>query len=132
MTQTELRERIRNERRIELSFEDHRFFDVRRWQLYKNTTATAETSKPRYEQVYNLYGVKVTGDDVVNAPVYTYGKAETNNRIVFNYPKNNYFPIPANEVKRAPMLGQNSGWEIKSDSDKKDETESGDASDSNE
>ncbi|MET3112554.1 hypothetical protein AAKU52_000265 [Pedobacter sp. CG_S7] len=27
----ELRERYRNERRIELAFEDHRFFDVRRW-----------------------------------------------------------------------------------------------------
>ena len=77
-------------------------------------------SKPRYEQIYNLYGVKVTGDDVVNAPVFTYGKAETNNRIVFNTPKNNYFPIPANEVKRAPMLGQNPGWDIAGDNKKDD------------
>ena len=30
MTKAELRERIRNERRIELCFEDHRFFDERR------------------------------------------------------------------------------------------------------
>ena len=120
MTQSELRERIRNERRIELSFEDHRFLDVRRWKLYYNATATNEVNKPRYEQIYNLYGVKVTGDDVVNAPVFTYGKAETNNRIVFNAPKNNYFPIPANEVKRAPMLGQNPDWEIAGDNTKDD------------
>ena len=120
MIQSELRERIRNERRIELSFEDHRFLDVRRWKLYYNATATNEVNKPRYEQIYNLYGVKVTGDDVVNAPVFTYGKAETNNRIVFNAPKNNYFPIPANEVKRAPMLGQNPGWEIAGDNTKDD------------
>ncbi len=126
MNQAQLRERIRNERRIELSFEDHRFFDVRRWQLYKNVTRTGEVSKPRYEQVLNLYGVKVTGADVVNAPVFTYGKAETNDHIVFNYPKNNYFPIPANEVKRAPNLGQNPGWEINGDSKKDDTTEGGD------
>ncbi len=30
---TALRDRYRNERRIELSFEDHRFFDVRRWMI---------------------------------------------------------------------------------------------------
>ena len=74
----------------------------------------------------NLYGVKVTGADVVNAPVFTYGKAEINDHIVFNYPKNNYFPIPANEVKRAPNLGQNPGWEINGDSKKDDTTEGGD------
>jgi hypothetical protein len=38
-----LKERYRNERRIELAFEDHRFFDVRRWmipqQAYVDATA---------------------------------------------------------------------------------------------
>ena len=126
MSQSELRERIRNERRIELSFEDHRFFDVRRWKLYDEATSTSETGKPRYEQIYNLYGVRVTGDDVVGAPVYTYGKSETNNSIVFNSPKNYYFPIPSNEVKRAPKLGQNPGWEVAGDS-----SSSGDSSSDN-
>ncbi|MEI9810024.1 MAG: RagB/SusD family nutrient uptake outer membrane protein [Bacteroidota bacterium] len=32
-TQAALRDLIRNERRVELSFEEHRFFDVRRWKL---------------------------------------------------------------------------------------------------
>lgn len=112
--QGELRSRIRNERRIELSFEDHRMWDVRRWKLYDGVTAQNELSKPRYEQVLNLYGVKITGTDVQNAPVFTYGLAETVNRRVFNTPKNYLFPIPANDVKRAPNLGQNPGWEVAS------------------
>ena len=75
MSQSELRERIRNERRIELAFEDHRFFDVRRWKLYDNVTSTGETGKPRYNQLLNLYGVKVTGS--ADTPSYTFGLAET-------------------------------------------------------
>jgi len=33
MNQNQLRLRVRNERRVELAFEENRFFDVRRWQL---------------------------------------------------------------------------------------------------
>ena len=109
MSQSELRERIRNERRIELAFEDHRFFDVRRWKLYDNVTPTGETGKPRYNQFLNLYGVKVTGS--ADTPSYTFGLAETVNSRTFVNPKSYYFPIPANEVKRAPNLGQNPGWD---------------------
>ena len=112
MTKEQLRERIRNERRIELAFEDHRFFDMRRWKLYEGHTLTGERSLPRYQQYLNIYGVKITGDNVLTAPVYTYGYAETVNSRVFNSPKNYYFPIPAAEVKRSPNLRQNPGWEV--------------------
>lgn len=108
MSQTELRNRIRNERRIELSFEDHRFFDVRRWMLFEGVTATNELSKPRYEQLLNLYGVKVTGTE--ESPKYDINRAEANSLRIFNNPKNYYFPIPTDEVKRAPNLKQNQGW----------------------
>ena len=37
LTQDEMRERIRNERRVELAFEEHRFFDVRRWKIAEET-----------------------------------------------------------------------------------------------
>ncbi|MFA5650444.1 MAG: RagB/SusD family nutrient uptake outer membrane protein [Proteiniphilum sp.] len=37
MAQDEMREFIRSERRIELAFEGHRFFDVRRWQVAEIT-----------------------------------------------------------------------------------------------
>lgn len=33
LSQVQMRDRIRNERRVELSFEEHRFYDVRRWKL---------------------------------------------------------------------------------------------------
>lgn len=110
LSQAQLRDRIRNERRIELSFEDHRMWDVRRWKLYDGITQSGETSLPRYQQVLNLYGVKITGTKT--APVFTYGRAETVFSRTFNTPKNYVFPIPANEVKRAPNLKQNPGWEI--------------------
>lgn len=110
MTQDELRERIRNERRIELCFEDHRFVDQRRWKVFEGVTASNELQKPYYQQYLNLYGVTVNGEE--DAPIYTFGKARIVDSRIFNNPKNYYFPIPANEVKRAPNLGQNPGWEL--------------------
>ncbi len=107
MTKSELRERIRNERRIELCFEDHRFFDERRWMLFENQTVSSETSNPRYQQYYNLYGVTVTNPD---NPVYEYGPADTHSTRSFTSPKNYLFPLSDDEVKRAPNLGQNPGW----------------------
>lgn len=110
MTQAQLRERIQNERRIELCFEDHRFFDQRRWKLFEGVTSSNELNKPYYQQYLNLYGVQVNGEEA--APLYTFGRAETVNSRTFNSPKNYFFPIPSNEVKRAPNLGQNPGWEV--------------------
>ena len=43
LSQSDMRERIRHERRIELAFEEHRFYDVRRWMIadqVENTPAT--------------------------------------------------------------------------------------------
>lgn len=37
LSQSEMRERIRNERRVELAFEEHRFYDVRRWRIAMQT-----------------------------------------------------------------------------------------------
>lgn len=114
LTQENLRTRIRNERRVELCFEDHRFFDLRRWKLYDAVTSENELSKPRYEQLLNMYGIQVTISG--SKPQYTFTGAPgtSGNDMdlrVFNNPKNYYFPIPSSEVKRAPNLLQNSGWE---------------------
>lgn len=38
MSQDDFRTRVRNERRVELAFEDHRFFDVRRWKILDQTS----------------------------------------------------------------------------------------------
>ncbi|MBP8960164.1 MAG: RagB/SusD family nutrient uptake outer membrane protein [Bacteroidales bacterium] len=109
MTKEELRERIRNERRIELCFEDHRFFDERRWKIFEGQTMISEVTKPYYQQYYNLYGVTVTNP---STPVYEYRLADTYPVRVFNSPKNYLFPLPDADVKRAPKLGQNPGWEL--------------------
>lgn len=113
MTQNEFRKRIRNERRVELCFEDHRFFDTRRWCLFDGVTAQNELSKPRYEQLLNMYAMEVTQNNgqalfsVTGAP----GTAGNSMSLyIFNHPKNYYFPIPNDEVKRAPKLGQNQDW----------------------
>ncbi len=114
MSKEELRERIRNERRIELCFEDQRFFDERRWMLFEGRTQTSEKSLPLYQQYYNLYGVTVTNAD---NPSYSYDPAQMHQTRAFNAPKNYFFPLPDDEVKRAPNLKQNPGWELSASED---------------
>jgi hypothetical protein len=109
MTKEQLRERIRNERRIELCFEDHRFFDERRWKLFEGRTAASERNLPRYQQVYNYYGVQVSPNA---STVFNYTSADMHTQRAFSSPKNYYFPIPDAEIKRLPNLGQNPGWEL--------------------
>ena len=109
MSQSALRERIHNERRVELCFEDHRFFDERRWMLFNDQTVASEKTLPRYKQVYNIYSVVVTPKD---SKEYTYKNDNTHPTRSFNLPKNYLFPIPDAEYKKDPGLGQNKGWEL--------------------
>jgi hypothetical protein len=108
MTQAQLRERLHNERRVEFCFEDHRFFDVRRWKLFdENGSAAAEKSLPIYQQVYNLYTSQVNSDGV-----YSIISNTLHPQLGIVLPKSYLFPIPNSEFKMDPNLGQNSGWEI--------------------
>lgn len=109
MTKEQLRERIRNERRIELCFEDHRFFDERRWKLFEGKNADSEKDEPLYKQVYNLYGMQVTPS---GSSTFNVVPAQKHPTRAFNSPKNYVFPIPDAETKRLPNLGQNPGWEL--------------------
>lgn len=82
----DMRELIRNERRIELSFEGHRFYDIRRWGLSLNETATG----------YFHNGIKYVSVPSVEAR---------------NYPSHaTYLPIPYNEIVKFSELFQNQGW----------------------
>lgn len=93
MTQTEMRTAIQNERRIELAFEEHRFWDLRRWKL-------AETNLSG-----TVHGVTITR----TAPgVYTYVASNVAN-YVFNK-KLYHMPVPYSEVTKNPNLVQNEGW----------------------
>jgi hypothetical protein len=93
LSQAELRERIRNERRVELSFEEHRFFDVRRWKL-----GSVYFNAP-------LYKVSITKDASGNL-IYSYPKWE--DRTYQEY--QNLMPIPQSEIDRNAKLTQNPGY----------------------
>lgn len=80
-----MRELIRNERRIELCFEGHRFWDLRRWKADLNTTVKGMS---------------------INNGVYTVIDVETRNYRDYMY----YGPIPYTEVLKFSNLKQNQGW----------------------
>lgn len=85
-TTEDMRELIRNERRLELSFEGHRFWDLRRWGLSLNEAAE---------------GVFFDGTDYNYIPSVE----------IRNYPSHAiYMPIPNNETLRFPEIEQNAGW----------------------
>jgi len=94
ISQTELRDRIRNERRVELAFEEHRFFDVRRWKIAEQTENTP------------IRGMRVTQ---VSPGVFGYQVFTAEPR-TFS-PKMYYYPIPFSEIsKSGGMITQNPGW----------------------
>ena len=93
-TKAEMNTAIRRERRVELAFEGHRFFDVRRWMI-ANTAI----------------GGPLTGVDIVkNANgTFTYAPIVIENRIWNN--KLYYYPIPQAEInKSGGVIVQNKGW----------------------
>ncbi|MCM1177910.1 MAG: RagB/SusD family nutrient uptake outer membrane protein [Clostridium sp.] len=85
-----MRERIRHERRIELAFENHRFWDVRRWMIAEEVDNGA------------VHRVTVDADGKITYPVFQ-------NR-VFNPEKHYLFPIPQSEIDKNRALEQNPGW----------------------
>jgi hypothetical protein len=95
LSQVQMRERIRNERRVELAFEGHRPWDVRRWKIGENTLGSP------------LQGIKVSqeGASIIYTPFVVENK-------VFQ-PKMYLYPIPQNELDANSAIGrqnQNSGW----------------------
>lgn len=81
LTQAQMRDAIRHERKIEFAFEDHRFWDVRRWML-----GTTYFNAP-------LRGVSITK----NADgTFTYIAVNVENRVF--QPKMYFYPIPQSEL----------------------------------
>lgn len=88
-----MRTLIQNERRIELAFEEHRFWDIRRWkiapQVLGNTT---------------LYGIKITNNGATN----TYQTIAVDNALWVD--RLYHMPIPYDEITKNTKLIQNEGW----------------------
>ena len=89
MTQDEMREAIRLERRLELCFEGHRFYDVRRWMIADQTD-----SQP-------MHGLEITVKNKVTT--YQYFTVRTH---VWR-PAFYFMPIPYAEVVKSSDLVQN-------------------------
>ena len=88
-----MREKIRNEKRVEFAFEDHRFWDVRRWM-----------QAPQY------FGSPLNGVEIIrnadNTFKYTPTKVEDRS---FN-PKMYLYPIPQSDLNISGSLIQNPLW----------------------
>ena len=83
---------IRNERRLELCFENKRFWDLRRWMLPLNET---------------VKGVQIDRDAETQTLTFTYKDVEERK---FDNSYQCYGPIPKGEVLKWSNLKQNKGW----------------------
>lgn len=98
LSQEQMRDKIKHERRIELAFEVHRFFDVRRWLNGPETQGVPVHSM-------NIYG----GEHLQDPAFYKRIKVEDR---VFESPKHYFFPIEQKEIDKHEKreLVQNLGW----------------------
>ena len=93
---TEFEQRLLNERRVEFAFEEHRYFDVRRWKIQAQTEGL-------------VTGMQITG----NTPdTYSYERIVVSRRPVTSA-KYLLWPIPYTEELKFKNFGvsfQNEGW----------------------
>ncbi|MDR0699577.1 MAG: RagB/SusD family nutrient uptake outer membrane protein [Tannerella sp.] len=96
LNRDQMREAIRHERRIELAFETHRYFDVRRWKIAEQTD-----NKP-------VHGLNITKGNRLNDDEF-YRRVVADPR---SFEKKNYFfPVPYNEISLSNFnIVQNPGY----------------------
>ncbi len=90
-----LKDRLYNERRIELAFESQRFFDIRRWMI-----ADVIENRP-------IYGMDITKDLTTGVSTYTPVLLLQKNPY---QEKMNLLPIATSEILKNPELKQPTGW----------------------
>jgi len=97
LSQSDMRTAIQLERRIELAYEEHRFYDVRRWKIAQTTENVP------------AYGISVTVNPA-NPSGYTYTrKISLANRSFL--PQHYWLPIPLTEIQASNgQLKQNPGY----------------------
>jgi len=94
LSKDQMRDAIRRERQVELAFEEHRFYDVRRWKIANVTENTP------------AYGIDVA----LNGNVYTYTRKTALPNKSFS-DKNYWLPIPRAEILASNnKLEQNAGY----------------------
>ncbi|MFT3823884.1 MAG: RagB/SusD family nutrient uptake outer membrane protein [Chitinophagaceae bacterium] len=93
LNKDQMRARIQNERRVELCFEGHRFYDIRRWKLGEDLL-----NKP-------VTGMRIT---VNTNGTLNYERFTVENRVFLK--RNYWFPFAQSDINRQPALIQNDGY----------------------
>jgi len=97
LSQADMRNAIRYERQVELAFEEHRFYDVRRWKIASQTENVP------------AYGISVTVNNA-NPSGYTYTKKVSLTGRTFKDAEY-WLPIPLSEIQASNgQLKQNAGY----------------------
>jgi hypothetical protein len=96
---TALRDRIRNERKIELAFEDQRYWDVRRWRIAEDVLNI------RVEGIRSLRQISNTGVET-----FTYETILPESQKMGFTPNQYYLPIGQGRVDNNPKLLENPGY----------------------
>ncbi|MDR6781777.1 hypothetical protein ABIE26_001735 [Pedobacter africanus] len=107
-TKDGMRRRIQNERRIELAFESHRFWDVRRWLIAKtvdNGEVHGLNARPAAAELAAT-GLNVTSEAAGVAVFYKPTVIQTRTFVDKHY----LMPVPQTEIDKDPNLVQNYGW----------------------
>jgi hypothetical protein len=93
LSQVDMRTKIRHERRVEFAFEEHRFFDIRRWKIAENVLNGS------------LHGVQAT----LSSTTVTYNTVSVA-PASFNASKMYLYPIPYKEIVSNSNMIQNPNW----------------------
>lgn len=93
--QAKMTELIRNERRLELCFENKRFWDLRRWLMPLNET---------------VYGMRIVKDPTEDDPDHLKYTPEVVEKRDYDNSYQCYGPIPKGELLKWSNLKQNKGW----------------------
>lgn len=102
------RETVRRERAVELMFEDHRWWDIRRWMV----------AHELFTEQYPIKGMKATPKDKNHAKVQDKSTLEFTYEVIDVIPeerkfemKNYWYPFSMNDASSLNNLVQNPGWE---------------------
>lgn len=95
----ELRDRIRNERKIELAFEDQRYWDVKRWRIAEEALSI---------QIMGIRSLRHVDDQ--GQETFTYETIVAESQKMNFYSRHYYFPIGQDRVNNNPKLIENPGY----------------------
>jgi hypothetical protein len=108
LSQAALRTIVRHERRIELAFEDHRFWDVRRWVIGAAGYHPTHRADVKYLTASAATNYRQADGSTWGAPIYSNELIGVESRAWDN--KCYFFPIMRDEMNKNTKLVQNPGY----------------------